>query len=117
MSKRGVLLAALGLAIIFAGGILLGVFLPPAIGFVPTPGTYLRASILRRVKALSNLATLQYVMEKVVILEDVKWFGETRVLMLAQGIVKAGVDLSRLDPGVLEIPGKTIRIKLPPPQI
>jgi len=36
------------------------------------------------------------VLEKVVILEDAKWYGENRVLLLAHGIVKAGMDLKRV---------------------
>jgi len=117
MSKRRVLLATLLLAIIFAVGILLGVFLPRAIGLVSRPRSYTTATLLRQVQTLSQLVTVQYVMEKVVILEDVKWFGQNRVLMVAHGIVKAGVDLSRLEPGDLEVSGTTVRIKLPPPQI
>jgi len=117
MSKRRVLLATLVLAIIFGVGILLGVYLPRAIGLVSHQRTYTTATLLRQVQTLSQLVTVQYVMEKVVILEDVKWFGENRVLMVAHGNVKAGVDLSRLEPGDLQVSGKTIRIKLPPPQI
>ena len=33
------------------------------------------ATVLRQVQTLSQLVTVKYVMEKVVVLEDVKWFG------------------------------------------
>jgi hypothetical protein len=56
-------------------------------------------------------------MDKVVVLEDVKWYGESRVLLLAHGVVNAGVDLKRLQPSDVIISGKTILIRLPPPQI
>ena len=56
-------------------------------------------------------------LEKVVILEDVKWYGENRVLLLAHGIVKAGIDLKRITPDDVTISGKIISLRLPPPQI
>jgi hypothetical protein len=43
--------------------------------------------------------------------------GDNRVLLLAHGIVKAGINLKDLVPGDVTISGKTIRIKLPPAQI
>ena len=43
--------------------------------------------------------TVKYVLEKVVVLEDAKWYGENRVILVAHGIVKAGVDLQKLQPG------------------
>jgi hypothetical protein len=63
-------------------------------------------------------------MEKVVILEDPPQNplrqllpDETRVILIAHGIVKAGVDLSQLKPGDLQISDKKVKIALPPPQI
>jgi hypothetical protein len=52
-----------------------------------------------------------------VILEDVKWYGESRVLLLAHGVVKAGVDLSQLAPLDLKVSDKRIVIVLPPARI
>ena len=75
------------------------------------------ATVVEQVQALSDLVTIKYVLEKVVILEDVKWYGENRVLLLAHGIVKAGVDLKRLQPDDVVISGKIISLHLPPPQI
>jgi hypothetical protein len=43
--------------------------------------------------------------------------GENRVLLLAHGIVKAGIDLKRLGPEDVLIIGKKITLHLPPPQI
>jgi hypothetical protein len=65
------------------------------------------------VQTLSQLVTVKYVLEKVVILEDVKWYGENRVLLLAHGVVKAGVDLQKLKPEDLRIEDKKVVMKLP----
>jgi Protein of unknown function (DUF4230) len=73
--------------------------------------------VLRQVQTLSQLVTIKYVMEKVVVLEDAKWYGENRVLLVAQGIVKAGVDLGQLKPADLQVSGKKITIWLSPAQI
>jgi len=81
---------------------------------------YSTAAVLQQVQTVSELVTVKYVIEKVVILEDVKWiagWGENRVLLLAHGNVKAGIDLSKLEPGDIEIRGKSITVRLPPAQI
>ena len=74
-------------------------------------------SVVHEVQALSELVTVKYVMEKAVILDDVKWYGENHVLLLAHGVVKAGIDLKRLQSGDVSISGKKIFLKLPSPQI
>ena len=74
-------------------------------------------SVVHEVQSLSDLVTVKYVMDKVVVLEDVKWYGENRVLLLAQGVVKAGIDLKRLKPENVSISGKKIKLHLPPTEI
>jgi hypothetical protein len=74
-------------------------------------------SVVHEVQPLADLVTVKYVMNKVEVLEDVKWYGENRVLFLAQGVVKAGIDLKRLKPGDVSISGKQITLHLPVPQI
>jgi hypothetical protein len=74
-------------------------------------------SVVHEVQSLSELVTVKYVMDKVVVLEDVKWYGENRVLLLAHGVVKAGIDLKRLAPDDVQISGQTISLRLPPPQV
>ncbi|MEY4386711.1 MAG: hypothetical protein RLY20_1994 [Verrucomicrobiota bacterium] len=96
------------------GGILLGTFvgrLLPSSGGIKT---YSTATLLKQVQSLSELVVVKYVIEKVVVLEDVKWYGESRVLLLAHGVVKAGVDLQKLKPEDISVSGKKISIKLPP---
>jgi len=83
------------------------------------PTIYNTAAVLQQVQTLSQLVTVKYVMEKVVVYEDVKWFpgGDNRVLMVAHGIVKAGVDFQKLKPEDIEVAEKMVKIRLPHPQI
>ncbi|HTJ00318.1 MAG TPA: DUF4230 domain-containing protein [Dongiaceae bacterium] len=82
--------------------------------------TYPTAILLQQVQTLSELVTVKYVLEKTEVLEDVKWsewLGTSRVLLLAHGVVKAGVDLKRMQPNDIRISGKKVVIVLPPAQI
>jgi hypothetical protein len=81
-------------------------------------------AVVQQVQTLSDLVTVKYVMQKVEIVDSPpdstlgKFVqGESRVLLLAQGIVKAGIDLKKIQPGDVSVSGKKISIKLPPPQI
>jgi hypothetical protein len=109
-------------AVIFGFGFLCGNFLHRGGG--PGKRGYNTAVVLQQIQSLSQLVTVKYVMEKVEIQEDPPqnlvraWFwDQTRVILVAHGIVKAGVDLSKLEPGDLRISGRSIRIALPPAQI
>ena len=113
---KRVFLAAFVL-IIFAGGIWLGFTVPRWMKLGSGLHMENTATVVEQVQTLSDLVTVKYVLEKVVILEDVKWYGENRVLLLAHGIVKAGIDLKRVTPDDVTITGKTISLRLPPPQI
>ncbi len=72
-------------------------------------------SVVEQIQTLSDLVTVKYVVEKVVVLDDAKWYGESRVLLLAHGVVKAGIDLKQLKPDNIVVSGKKITIHLPPP--
>ena len=74
-------------------------------------------TVVQQIQTLSELVTVKYVVEKVVVLDDEKWYGESRVLLLAHGIVKAGIDLKNLSPNDVKISGKKIYIHLPEAQI
>jgi Protein of unknown function (DUF4230) len=74
-------------------------------------------AVLQQVQTLSELVTVKYVMEKVILLEDVQWYGESRVLMVAHGISLAGIDLKEIKDGDIEISNKKVRIKLPPARV
>jgi hypothetical protein len=103
--------------IVFVGGIWLGF----TVRHWLKSGSGLReentATVVEQVQTLADLVTVKYVLEKVVILEDAKWYGENRVLLLAHGVVKAGMDLRRVTPKDVTISGKKISLRLPPPQI
>lgn len=119
MKDLRVFLAALALLLILGLGAGLGFF---ARRWLPGGGgttVYNTATVLRQVQTLSQLVTVKYVMEKVVVFEDVKWYpgGDSRVLLVAHGIVKAGVDFERLKPEDLEVREKKVTIKLPAAQI
>jgi hypothetical protein len=115
--RRGKILATMLILVCLIAGLLVGAYLGR---FLPGAGglrTYNTAAILKQVQALSELVTVKYVIEKVVVLEDVKWYGESRVLLLAHGVVKAGVDLGRLKPEDVTVTGTKISLKLPPAQV
>jgi isopropylmalate/homocitrate/citramalate synthase len=71
------------------------------------------ATLLKQVQTLSELVTVKYVLEKVVILEDVRWYGENRLLMVAHGIVKAGVNLEEIRPEDFRLEGNRVILKVP----
>jgi hypothetical protein len=108
------------LAVIFGVGVGLGLFGPRWAGFGSGAKTFTTATLLQQVKTVSELVTVQYIVEKVVVLEDVKWvpgLGENRLLMVAHGVVKAGLDLGRLEPSDFQVSGKKIVVRLPAAQI
>lgn len=75
------------------------------------------ATVVTQIQTLSHLVTVKYVFEKVVVLDDVKWYGQNRLLMIAHGIVKAGVDLSKVTAADVTIIGDRISLKLPRPLV
>ncbi len=110
MSKTNFAFLALVLACIFGIGLLLGRFF----SFGPTPPMIVNTStVIKQVQTLSQLVTVKYVLEKVVVLEDVKWYGDNRVTIIAHGVVKAGTDLQLLKPEDVKISDKAISIVVP----
>ena len=97
----------------------MGVALFIALLFVRPPATgaplkiQSTATLVQQVQTLSELVTVKYVLEKVVILDDIKWYGENRVLLDAHGIIKAGVDLQEIKPEDVGVEDKKILLKLP----
>ncbi|MEK7707502.1 MAG: DUF4230 domain-containing protein [Verrucomicrobiota bacterium] len=117
MRRARVAVVLVALAIVFAVGLWLGAMVLRTVGLGGGLKFYNTATVLQQVQTLSQLVTVKYVMEKVVVLEDVKWFGESRVLLVAHGVVKAGVDFDQMKPEDLRVSGKKISVRLPPPQI
>jgi hypothetical protein len=105
---------------VFLCGVLVGFGLPRLSWWKSQRHFFDTPTLLRQVQPLTQLVTVKYVMEKTVVLEDVKWsetFGTSRVLMVAHGVVKAGVDLSRLTAADLRVSGKRLTVILPPARI
>jgi hypothetical protein len=124
MSKTRLVFSATVALVVLGAGLWLGVSLSRWAGASPGPKMLNTATVLQQVKTLSELVTVQYVMEKVVVLEVPadniigKMVGsQDRVLLLAHGIVKAGINLQRLAPEDLQVNGKKVTIKLPPAEI
>ncbi len=122
MSRRMVLLvSALCLVgVLLMMGVAVAWLGPRVMGLLTRPRTLSTPALLLQVQTVSELVTVKYVIEKVIVVEDVKWIsglGENRVLMVAHGIVKAGIDLSALQPGDLEVSGKKVRLRLPKPRV
>lgn len=82
-----------------------------------------RTAVVKQMRSLSRLETATFTIEKVIdagttggnIFQQFL-FGD-KILLVAHGQVIAGFDLSQLSDNDIKIEGKTISIKLPPPQI
>ncbi len=120
MDNKRPLFIALVVVLVLNLALLSGFVVYRAVSWLGLRPGYSTSAVLQQVQTVSELVTVKYVIEKVVVLEDVKWIaglGESRVLLLAHGIVKAGINLQKLKPGDLEFAGKTVTIKLPPAEI
>ncbi len=125
MVKRRLAIILVALAIVFGTGMVIGVFLRHLAGFMSSRGAvYNTSTLLQQVQTLSELVTVKYVMEKVVIEEDPPQNtirrllpDDTRVILVAHGIVKAGVDLGKMKPEDLRVSGKQVTLALPKAQI
>jgi hypothetical protein len=83
----------------------------------PSYARFDSAALVTQVQGLAELVTVKYVIEKVVVLEDVKLWGENRILLVAHGVVKAGVDLGGVGPEDVEVNGPRVTVRLPPAAI
>jgi Protein of unknown function (DUF4230) len=81
-----------------------------------------RSVVIKQVRDASELTTAVFTMEAVVPTQQDATLGgfvlgTTRLLYVARGEVRAGVDLSTLTPDAVEIVGETVRLRLPPPRV
>jgi len=113
MLKTRLIIVGLILAIVAGVGLFIGLLVIRLPGAGGPPKIQSTATLLRQVETLSELVTVKYVLEKIVILEDIKWYGENRVLMVAHGVVKAGVDLKEVKPEDLRVSDGKVVLKLP----
>ncbi|MDX2212579.1 MAG: DUF4230 domain-containing protein [Oculatellaceae cyanobacterium bins.114] len=93
-------------------------FLPPQ----PEPQVDVESIVVEQVRGVSELTTAVFVMQAVVPTSRDRTFGgyvvgKTTLLYVAYGEVRAGVDLSKVQPGDVQITADTVYLRLPPPQI
>jgi hypothetical protein len=78
------------------------------------------AATITALQQTQELATVAYTYSKVVKASDNEtWYkiGDRKILITCEARIKAGYDLSKIDPGYVDITQKKIIITLPPPQI
>lgn len=77
-------------------------------------------AVVASIRQTGRLVTVEYSLSKIVKAADNRtWYkiGERRILISAQAIVKAGVDLQNIGPDDVTVTGDDIRLKVPPPQV
>ena len=90
--------------------------LNPTPTIIPDPVTY-----INEIRALARLETIQYSVEKVITAEVSQGsfgflFGD-KLLFVAHGIVIAGIDMEKIQPGDLRLDGGVLYVKLPPAEV
>ena len=76
--------------------------------------------ILFSLKEMSDLATVEYTVTKIIKANDNKtWFkvGKRKILMSCEAYIKAGVDISSITKKDFTIDDKRITLQLPPPKL
>src|SRR6476469_3202753 len=66
-------------------------------------------------RELNDLATVQYVVTKIIKARDDSWFkiGSRKILMSCKATLRAGIDLSKITEKNIEIHNKSIELNLP----
>ena len=90
--------------------------LHPTPTILPDPVT-----IIRDVQSLARLETIQYTVEKVITAELNQGvfgplFGD-KLLLVARGLVIAGIDLSKISTSDFSLEGDTLHVQLPDPEV
>lgn len=88
----------------------------------PAPKVDVQSVVIQQVQGVSELTTAVFTMQAVVPTSQNATFngfviGTTKLLYIAYGEVRAGVDLRRLTPDRVQVSNNTIQIQLPPPQL
>ncbi len=68
---------------------------------------------VQTLKDLSELVTVEYRVKKLVSARDIRWYGDRQILIETAAILKAGIDLSRVDARSIRQQGDTATITLP----
>jgi len=90
--------------------------LNPTPTIIPDPVTY-----INEIRAIARLETIQYTIEKVITAEVGQGtfgfaFGD-KLLFVAHGIVIAGIDMEKLQPGDMRLDNNVLYVRLPPTEI
>ncbi|MER3436064.1 MAG: DUF4230 domain-containing protein [Leptolyngbya sp. ERB_1_1] len=88
----------------------------------PEPRVETRSVVVQQVRQASELTTAVFTMEAVVPTQQDAAIagmviGTTKLLYIARGEVRAGVDLSALTPENVQVIGDTVRLQLPAPKV
>ncbi len=118
----GSLLMLLIVLILFGRSLMSGSAPPPTPTLAPTPTVITSSAIVQQIQRLSRLETSSYSVQSVVSAErpgGLLGIGRQKVLIIVQGIVIAGIDLSKLRPEDVTISpdGKQVKVKLPEAEI
>ena len=79
-------------------------------------------TVVRQIRALQRIETASYTMDKIISGERENpilpnFLAGDRLLLIAHGEVIAGLDLSKLQPGDVQVHGRSVSIHLPPAEI
>lgn len=79
-------------------------------------------TVVRQIRALERMETASYTMDKIISGERENpvlpnFLAGDRLLLIAHGEVIAGLDLSKLQPGDVQVHGRSVTIHLPPAEI
>ncbi len=88
----------------------------------PSPQVDVRSVIVQEVRSVSELTTAVFTMEAVVPASKDKTLagllvGTTKLLYIARGEVRAGIDLSQISTNDIIVSGDSIQVRLPPPRL
>lgn len=88
----------------------------------PAPQVDIRSIVVDRVQQVSELTTAVFAMEAVVPTSRDRTLGgyvvgTTKLIYIAYGEVRAGVDLSQLQPSDVQVNGDVVTLRLPAPEI
>jgi hypothetical protein len=90
--------------------------LHPTPTIIPDPVT-----IIKDVRSLARLETIQYTVEKVITAEigqgDFGFLFGDKLLFVAHGFVIAGIDMEKLKPGDMQMVNGVLNVRLPPVEI
>jgi len=116
------LLMLLVVLILFGRSLMSAFAPPPTPTQLPTPTLITSSAVVQQIQRLSRLETSSYSVQSVVSAErpgGLLGIGRQKVLIIVQGIVIAGIDLSKLRPEDVTVSpdGKQVNVKLPEVEI